>query len=331
MPLDDTFNITRPGQSGATGNIDALHIEEYTGIVERTIDRKMALKPFVHVRNVKGASVFTNFGVGESALQKVTPGTPPDSTVTKFGKKTVQIDTTILARVAYPLLETWQTQYDARAETGEEHGKKLAKFMDQSFFIQALRAAKLTTSAYPGLVTTSGHFGGSQIVLTGANDFNDPAKMYAAIVDLIVKMQEKDVDPLTDDVIIACKPAMFGTLSQAELLINGQYLTSAGNSIQMAMLKHSGIPILMSNNSALGENITGNLLSNATNGNAYDGDFTKDVLVALSPRALMAGETIPVTTNVEWSQKDLAWLVDAYTAYAVGVNRPEFAGVISRP
>ena len=337
MALDDTFNITRPGQGGTSGDVRALHIEEYTGVVEGTIDRLSKLTGFVPVRSVRGTSVFTNNAVGQSTLQAIVPGTTPDSTQTRFARRQLTVDTTILARNSFPLLETWQTQYDARAEVGTEHGKIHAKFRDQAFFIQAIKAALLTDTAYnaPNTgVSGAGHFGGSQQVLAVAGDALDPSKMYSAISDLLVKMMLKDVNPAEDEVILAVRPDVFGALAQSELIINSDYVTAIGTEIkasaQFGMLKALGCPIIASNNLP-NTVVTGHFLSNANNSNAYDGDFTKVVLAAFSPRALMAGETLPLTTNVYWSQEKLLWLVDAYSAFAVGPNRAEFAGVILKP
>lgn len=330
MALDDIWTVTRPGQVGATGDIDALHLEEFSGMVEGTIARKSKLEGFIKRRSVRGTSVFSNNGVGKTTLQKVTPGVTPDGIPSKAGKKSLQVDTLVLAREAFPLLETWQLHFDRRSETAKEHGKLIAKFTDQSFFIQALKAAKLTDTAYSGL-SGAGHFGGSQQVLAAAGDALDPALLYQAISDLFVKMENKDVDPATDDIVIAMRPEQFHALGQNELLINRQYVTSDGVSIEAAVLKAYGCPVISSINFPGSESISGHLLSNADNGNAYDGDFTKDVVVAFSPRALMAGETIPLTTNVHWDPISLVWLVDAYLSYAVGPDRAEFAGVISKP
>jgi hypothetical protein len=330
MPLDDTFTITRPGQIGATGAINAQHIEEYTGVVEGTIARKSALQGWLPVRTVKGTSVIQNFAVGESSLQKITPGQAPDGTVNKFGKNTLTIDTVVLARSVFPLLETFQTSYDARAEVGREHGKKIAKFWDQSFFIQAIKTGLLTAPKHSG-VSGAGHFGASQSTFAGSSDHLDPAKVYAQIADLLTKMELKDVDPRTDDVMLAVKPDVFYTLMQNEQLINMEYKTSTGTSIDSWVLKTYGVPIINSNNMPAGETITGHLLSNSDNGNAYDGDFSKVVAVAFAPSALLAGETIPLTTGVFWDDTYKHWMVDAWLSYAVGPNRPEYAGVILRP
>jgi hypothetical protein len=330
VALDDTYNITRPGQTGATGAVNSLHIEEYTGVVEQTIARKSTLQGWIPVRTVKGTSVIQNFAVGESTLQKIVPGATPDGTVNKFGKATLSIDTLVLARSIFPLLETFQTSYDARKEVGQEHGKKISKFWDQSFFIQAIKTGQLTAPKHTG-VSGAGHFGGSQSTFAGANDHLDPAKVYAQIADLLTKMELKDVDPRTDDVMIAVKPDTFYTLMQNEQLIRMDYKTADGTSIDSWVLKTYGVPVVNSNNFPAGEVISGHLLSNSDNGNAYDGDFSKVVACAFSPRALMAGETIPLTTAVFWDEQSKHWFVDAYLSYAVGPNRPEFSGVILKP
>lgn len=329
MALDDSFNIVRPGQQNQAGSISANHLEEFTGVVESTIERKAALKGWIPMRAVKGTSTITNFAVGESTLQKATPGMPIDGTGTDFAKRTLTVDTVILARAVLPLLETFQTSYDARKEIGMEHGKKIAKFYDQSFFIQAIKAALFTESTYKGsggAGKPAGHAGGSQQVLAAAGDSLDPAKLYAAVANLFVKMEEKDVDPRTDDVMITLKPAEFYTLLQNEQLIDGTYKTSEGTSIQAHLLKAYGVPVISSNNFPGGQTVAGHLL-----GSAYDGDFTKVVAAAFSPRALLAGETIPLTTDVFWDKVTKQWFVDAHLSYAVTPNRAEFSGVILKP
>jgi hypothetical protein len=329
MALESTTGIVRPGQEGGTGDTDALHIEEYTGIVEGTIARKSVLNGFVPRRAVRGTSVIQSFAVGEAALQKVVPGVTPDGANKKFGKNTLTIDTLILARDIFPLLETWQTSYDARKEVGLEHGKKIAKFQDQAFFIQAIKTAQLTNPKFTG-VTGAGHFGGTQVTFAGASDHLDPAKLYAKIAEAFVGMEQKDVDPRTDDVMLALRPAEFYTLLQNEMLINSEWKSAEGNSVHGMVLKTYGVPVVSSNNVPQ-EVISGHLLSNSDNSNAYDGDFTKVIATAFSARALLAGETIPLTTAVFWDEKSKMWFVDAHLSFAVGPNRPEFSAVLLKP
>lgn len=325
----DNYTITRPGQENATGDINALAIEEYTGIVEATIARKSQLEGMIPKRTVKGTDTITNFGVGESTLQAIVPGTTPDGTVNKFGKKSLTIDTVILARSIFPLLETFQTSYDARKEVGTEHGKKIAKFSDQAFFIQAIKAAQLGATPYG--FTSGGWSGGSAVTMTGSSDHLDPAKLYSYVNDLFTKMEQNDVDPRVDDVMLALQPREFNTLLQNDQLIDSTYLTSDGVSIKAHILKAYGCPVINSNNFPAFTNVTGNLLSNTNNSNAYDGDFTKVVAVAFAPRALLAGETIPLTTAVFWHEVSKQWFVDAHLSFGVTPNRGDFAGLIQLP
>lgn len=329
MALDDVYTITRPGQANGAGAVNALHIEEFTGLVEGTIARLSVLAPRVNLKPLRGTSIMRNDAVGKSTLQKITPGQPIDGTTNKFGKATLTVDTTLIARAVLPLLETFQTQYDSRAEIAGEHGKEMAKQFDQAMFIQAIKAGQLTANRF-GL-TAAGHTGASQVTFTGASDHLDPAILYSKIVDLLTAMRLKDVDPIMDGVVIGVSPVEFATLSMNELLINSEYKTSEGTSIPQMLLKAHGVAVIQSNNFVGGQNIVGNLLSNSDNSNAYDGDFTKVAAVAFAPKALMAAETIGLTSDVFFDKLTKNWFVDAWRAYGVSPSVAAFAGVINKP
>lgn len=334
MALTESYNIQRPGQKNDTGAIDALHIEEYTGVVEKTIKRYSALDSMIPFRTVKGTSMLTNFAVGASTLQKVVPGQVLDGTRNDFSKRVLHVETVLAARNIIPLIEVFQTEYDARKEIGEEHGKLLGKYKDQALFIQAIKAGLATASGYDQSTPVgkpAGFSGGSQQTLGAAGDALDPAKMYAAIAGLLTKMELKDVDPRNDGVIIGVKPDVYYTLMQAEQLIQMDYITAAGNSVQTWGLKTYGVPVVSSNNFPGGENITGHFLDTVNNGNAFSGDYTKVAAVAFSARAIMAGATIPLQTDVFYDKLSKSWFVDAHEAYSAIPNREEFSGVILKP
>lgn len=328
MPISGSFTPSYPNQALGTGDELALAIEQYTGIVEGTIARKSAVQGFVPMRTVRGTSTITNEGIGESTLQKVTPGAVPDGNVTEHNRVNLTVDTLILARNTLPLLDSFQKNYDVRSEIGQEHGKKIAKFWDQALFIQAAKAAALGASAFG---TLDGHSGGSTKTLAAAGDATDPAALYSAISDLFATMEGKDVDPATDDVMLALRPAAFYALMDAEQIVNGTYTTASGNVINGAkILKAFGVPVVSSNN-VPNSVVSSHLLSNTRNSNAYDGDFSKLVAVAFSPRALLAGETIPLTTSVFYEELTKLWYVDAHLSFGATPNRAEYAGRIILP
>lgn len=330
MALESTVNITRPGQDGGTGSVSALHIAQYTGVLHETIARRSVMRPFINVQQLQGTSIAQSYALGESTLQALVPGVTPDGTVNKLGKNTLSIDTVILARDFLPMLDSFQTNLPVREGIGREHGKKMAKFIDQAFFIQAMKAAQLATSKYAG-VQGAGYGGGNTVTLSSANDLLDPAKIYAALIDLTIKFEKRDIDPTMDDLMFVVRPDEFHLLAQNELLINTEYITSEGNKIQADVLKARGIPIVRSNNFPAQSVITGHLLSNAANTNAYDGDFTKFAIGAFTPKALLAAEAIPIKTAVWWDEKMKVWYIDAYTSFGVTPDRADYAGGILLP
>jgi hypothetical protein len=327
-------NMTRPGQTVGSTDIMSQAITEYGGHVEGTIARRSTLHGFIPLRPVRGTNSVTNYAVGEATLGKVTPGVAPDAAANEFGKASLTIDTLVYARNTFPLLETFQTQYDARKEVGQEHGKKIAKFFDQSMFIAAAKTSLLTESKFSnaqGNNKPAGHSGGNKKTLAAAGDATDPAKLYSAIRDLFVLFEAKDVVPQMDDIILAFRPQHFYILQDAEQIVNGDYLTSDGNKMTgIPIFKALGVPVLSSNNLP-NTNISGHLLSNTANGNFYDGDFTKLVAVAFSSRALLAGETIPLTSDVFYDKTYKMWFVDSHLSYGVTSNRAEYAGSIYLP
>lgn len=325
-------NITRPMQQNQAGAVDALAVEQYSGMVEGTIARRSVLDGWINMKRVVGTTTLSDFAIGEATLSKLVPGEAPAATPSDFAKASITVDTVVLARNVLPLLEVFQSSYDARKEIGVEHGKKIAKFLDQSMFIQAAKAAALSESRFSNgsAGKPAGHFGGSTITLGASGDALDPARMYSAIGDLFVKMEEKDVSPREDDVIIALRPAQFRALADAELIVNGEYITSDGNNMQTMIFKAFGCPVVSSNNIP-NTNVTGHFLSNAANSNAYDGDFTKLAGLAFSAKALLSGETIPLTSDVFYDKTFKSWFVDSHLAYAVTPNRAEYAGAIWLP
>ncbi|WCA46231.1 major capsid protein [Caulobacter phage DCM] len=338
MPLFDdagnipTSTIARPNQKDQAGAIDALAIAEYGGQVEGTIERRSIMSGFVPLKSVRGTNTVTNYAVGEATLQKLVVGEAPAGSPVDLGNNSVKVDTVVLARTIVPLLEEFQSKIDVRTEMGTEHGKKIAKFYDESFLIQGYKAATSTNSAFSSTAgKPAGHAGGSVEVLGSAGAATDPAKLYTAIRNLFVTMEGKDVIPRDDDIALFFRPQQFYALQDAEQIVNGTYITSDGNKLSdVPIFKAFGVPIFSTNNLPK-TNVTGHFLSNAGNSNAYDGDFTKLTGLALSARALLAGETIPLQHNVWFNDEYKVHFVDSWLSYGVTKNRCEYAGAILLP
>lgn len=326
----DAYTVTRPNAKNLGSDPLELVIEEFTGIVEGTIQRRSVTEGWLPVRSVKGTATVTNYAVGESTLQKIVPGQIPDGVTSAFSKNSVTIDRSIIARAALPELDTFQTVFDARKQIGMEHGKKIAKLKDQSFLIQGIKAAQAGSSSYGSPLP--GFSGGSVQTLAAAGDKADAAKLYDAFGGLFTKMEGKDVIPVDDDVVIFLRPDVFYTLLDAEQVINGEYVTSEGTSIQGHIFKAFGVPVVSTNNlpNWVEAEATPGTVS-AMMGPDYVGDYTKVVALAMSPKALLAGANIELKTNAFFDDLSKCFFVDAWLAYASTPDRNEYAGVIMQP
>lgn len=326
MPLP-SWTIDRPGQALGAGAVDALFIERFTGLVEGTIARRSVLEGVIPVQSVTGTNTVTKKGVGEATLQTLTPGSTPDGTPTQVSSNSLTIDTVVMARNVFPLLETIQNDFNLQKSVADEQGKIIAKFKDQAFFIQAFKAAGLTTPPYGAL---PGWVGGTKVTMDNSADRADPVKLFAKIKKLWEQMAVKDVDVIADDVRLYVTPPEYYTLLDNDYLINTTYKTSEGTSIEGMVLKVLGVPVIVTNNLPQA-NITAHKLSTAANSNAYNGDFTKAVCACFSARALLAGESISLQSKSWFDDDSKVWKLDSWLSFGVTPDLAAYAGAIYVP
>lgn len=332
----DSSHVSRPGQrlqpTGNDSTVNPLHIEQYGGAVEGTFANKSIMRQFVPVRSIRGTDTVTNDRVGSATLQKVTPGVRPDASVAQFDNVSVKVDTIVLARNNVALLDDFQSHFNVRSELGIEHGKALAKFFDEAFLIQGIKAALVVAAAdnqNPGAGETAlppGWFGGVKEQL-GAGEETDPDVLVKAIQKVTTDMEERDVD--LDGGVIFVRPSTYNILLDNDKLISKEYSTGNGDYAKGMVLKINDLPIQKTTRIPTAD-ITGHYLSNPGNGNAYDvsGEEAKAVALVMLPKALLAGETIPLTSKVYYMDSELQWFIDSYLAFGVTTNRAEHAGVV---
>ena len=320
--------VILPGQNNGTGAYNANYIDEFNGMVEQVIKRNCLSTKIANVRTVRGAQTIRKRSSGQSTIQKVTRGEAPSGTSHNFGQRRVTVDTVILTREAEFILEEVQNDFDARSELAQAQGEAHARKFDQAYFIQGLKAGLATSSPYG----TDGFQGGTQVTLSASGDATDPSKLYTGICSLFTGMANKDVVPQRDDVALYMGPDQFYTLLQAEQIVNGEYVTSNGTSLgNMPIFKAFGCPVFMTTNIPFGKSITGHELSNTDNSNAYDGDFTKVKVLAMSPKAVFAGQSLPIQSKIWYSDEFLSHFVDSWASYGMTTDRTEYAGVIQIP
>lgn len=321
-----------PNQINQAGDENALILEQFSGDVEHTFVSDSMLEKFFPRKSVKGTNTLTSKAIGRTKLQVLKRGDAPDGTQVDFSKASVTVDTMMLSRHSIWQLDEIFTDIDTRKEIAVEQGQEIAEFVDQTISIAAAKAAAQTQSAYTqGGRAPEGHQGATQVVLAAAGDENDPAKLYAAIGKLFAQMEEtRKVKPQRDGIVLIVRPTVFYTLQQAEQIVNGEYLTSDGNRLTgIPIFKAWGVPVISSENLP-NTVVTGHPLSNSDNGNFYDGDFTTLVAVAVSPRALLIAEALPLQSSVWWSDASKCFFVDSWMSFGIGFNRVELSGRIDK-
>jgi hypothetical protein len=323
-----TGDLVRPGHQFQvdTGTVNPLHLEEYGGEVESQMIKTSIMRKFINVKPVKGTDTITNDRIGSTDLQAVSPGTRPTPGQVDFDNVSVKVDTIILARNNVHLLDDFQAHYDVRSELGKDHGKIIGKFFDESILIQGMKAARVDplTTRLP-----EGWYGGQVETMAAAGDELDPDKLQRKIEDLCQHIEEKDIE--LEGAALFVAPPQFYTLLRNDKLINTDYSLGNGDYANGTVLRSCGIPIIKTNRMQQ-EALSPHMLSNAGNNSAYDvsADEAKQIAVLIMPKALLSGETIPLTSKVYYSDVELQWFIDSYLAFGATPNRAEHAGVIDK-
>ena len=336
----------RDGHQGGvdSGTVNPLYIEQYGGEVETRILKESFMRQFFNFKPVRGTDTITNDRMGHTALQKVTRGIRPTDSSPTFDNISVKVDTIVLARTNQFLLDDFLAHISVRKEVGVEHGKTIGKFFDESFIVQGIKAAQITNQApdgtklggWTGNTTTKyvervrtapeGFQGATPIMLGAAGDEADSDKLERAIQDMCQAIEEKDVD-ITEGVVLV-RPAEYYTLLRNTKLMDKDFSEMNGDYAKGTVLMANGVRIQKTNRfpttADVGET---HYLSNAGNGNAYDVLAADPECIALflQPKALLAGETIPLTSKVYYHDVELQWFIDSYLAFGVTPNRAEMA------
>lgn len=345
----------RDGHQGGvdSGNLNPLYIEQYGGEVEKRFLKKSIMRQFFKFKSVRGTDVVTNHRIGHSNLQKVIRGQRPSDSAPTFDNISVKVDTVVLARSNQFLLDDFLSHIDVRKEVGEEHGKEIGKFFDESFVVQGIKACQITNQDPTGglfggwqdalnegaaskpanIIRTApeGFQGGTVVILGAIGDENDPELLEHAIDDMCQRIEEKDVD--IEDAILLMRPAQRYVLKRNNKLLDKDFSTGNGDFAKGEVMNVNGVRIMSTNRFPKQADVgQTHFLSNAANGNAYDvtqADVNCKVLLIM-PKALLAGETIPLTSKVYYHDVELQWFIDSYLSYGVTPNRAEHAGGVFR-
>ena len=325
--------LIQPGQRLQEGEYDELLLPTFGGLVEGTIVKQSIMQDFLAWRSVTGTNTLTNYRHGKTAIQVLTPGSNPQPTPMDFDNISLKIDTVILARANEFILHDVQNIYEAKAAVATEQGKEIGKFIDSVGIIKGIKSARQVAGDGSGgtVKLPDGWTGGTQINLTTAGDENDPNLLQYAIEGAVAAIQEKDIDPASEGFVIFVRPAQYWALARADKLINSDYSTGNGDTAQGMVLKAAGLPIRMTNRLPKAA-IPNHPLSNAANNYAYNlsAAEARAVVLIMSPRAVLAGTSIPLSHDIFWDRQTKSHFIDSWLALGATENRGEFAAVVNR-
>lgn len=299
----------------------AQMIAEYGGEVENQFAKSSVMRQYVKLRTLTGTDTLVNRRAGRTTLQAVNDANKnsrPSATGTEFGKVQVTVDTIVLARDKRTLLNEFQTDFNARMELAQDHGKEMGKFFDESFLIQCIKGA-LATEAAP----LNGAFGnGKNDQLAVAGDELDPTKLVKGIRGLITQFAEDEVE--RSELLVWVRPTEFQTLLDADKLINTDYSAGNGDYAMGRIAMIEGARIVETTRIPTAVNAA-HLLGASYNVTA---DMAKACAVIMHPRSLLAAETIPMTPDIWYNKEELCWFIQNMMAYGVTANRYDLCGVL---
>lgn len=299
-------------------------IDRYGGGVETQFAMASVMRQYANIQPVRGTDTLINNRVGRTSLQKLVPGVRPDAApATQFGRVQVTVDTVVLARDNRSMLNELQVHFNATQLLAEDHGKELGKFFDQAFIIQTIKGSRLAAPA-----NLNGAIGaGQNVTMNAVGDELDPDKVYGKIADLIVSMEEQEIP--VHEMLIFVRPFTYNILQNNNKLISVDYSANGGDFAQGVVNTIKGVRVEKSVRIPT-QPIEGHYLSNTQNGMAYDIGTaeSKAIAVLMHPRSLLAGETIPLTSDIFFSKEEKQWFIDSWLSFAVTTNRPDLCGAV---
>lgn len=316
-----------PGPDLSDVGVDLL-LEQYGGEVESQFKKSAIMRQYAKVRPVRGTDTITNNRVGRTTLKALTPGVRPAGETTPFGKVSLTVDTVVLARDNRSMLNDLQTHFDARMELAQDHGKELGFFFDQAFIIMGIKGSNAAAPVLgDGTASKQSIGAGKHTTLTSAGDELDPDKLAKAIQGIIVAMEEEEIP--VEELVVFVRPTHFQVLLDNNKLMSRDFAAGNGDYAKGIIYEINGARIVKTARIPKAA-ITGHFLSNSGNSNAYDVSATeaKAVAVILHPKSLMAGETIPLTSDIWFNREEKQWFIDSFLAFGVSVNRPDVCGAV---
>lgn len=332
--MQTTAQGTNPAVS-ASGEIDSLLIEKFTGRVHESMTTGENLMAYFDVQEVTGTNKVTEKYIGVTALEVLAPGSPPKGNVTEFDNNSLTVDTVIIARNTVQLLNDVQKDIDGlSSKLSKNQAGQHKKLEDKMLTQQLVFSAISNTAAKQSKPRVAGH-GYSQLVTAKTEDLEDNPNLVLAALESLIEAMVAPVDSEADgaelnELAIMMPWKYFNILRDAERICNSEYSISESNGapIQGFTLKSYNIPVIPTNRIAKAAEKS--LLSNPQNGNRYDTLATMLGVVAIvfAPEALLVGRSISLIGDIWQDKGTKAYIIDSWQAEGAICSRWDRVGLV---
>ena len=275
-------NISRSGQSNASGSTRELFLKLYAGEVLTAFQTRNVMMPIHRVRTIsKGKSAqFPMTGKFRNASYH-TPGTEITPATTKQAERLVSIDDLLINAQFIPNIDEAMTHYDIRSIYTQEAGYALAKVADQNILRTAIKSGlcdKKEVAEVTGMIQGYDAFDDEDftdnVFIGGATgspaaDVQDPKELAQAIIEAKRILENKAVPG--DPVVVLPTDLYFnmfkvnGTTPLNDLVIFNRDVGGTGSPLSGNVPSIMGMPLVVTPHlgSFSGSTFTSNLFTQA--------------------------------------------------------------------
>ena len=189
--------LTRPGQSNATGDARALYLKLFSGEMFKGFQHNAIARDLVMRRTLTNGKSLQFIYTGHTKAEFHTPGNSilgDSNGAPPVAEKTITVDDLLISSAFLYDLDETLSHYDMRSEISRKIGYALAQKYDRLIFRALTRGAR---AASPITKTNYVEPGGTQIRVgssgTAASDAYDSGKLVTAFYDAAAALDEKGV------------------------------------------------------------------------------------------------------------------------------------------
>ena len=208
--------LTRPGQSNATGDARALYLKLFSGEMFKGFQHNAIARDLVMRRTLTNGKSLQFIYTGHTKAEYHTPGNSilgDSNGAPPVAEKTITVDDLLISSAFLYDLDETLSHYDMRSEISRKIGYALAQKYDRLIFRAITRGAR---AASPITKTNYVEPGGTQIrvgATANASDAYDDAALVNAFYDAAAALDEKGVSQ--DGRVGVLNPRQYYALIQA--------------------------------------------------------------------------------------------------------------------